>query len=238
MTINIFDLFLKPWVGGILIKEPVPGKFSIMTQRRFVDPKYRAAYDPVNHLRDEVVLGLLSKPGEDCITGLLREVREECGMPPSWKPLKILGVSDEVLHNDDRQILALTSKEDYDQALEIFTKDAPLDERVWANGRGDRTLRYQPSQIPAGADHGYNPLCVVWNTGEPQQWLGPIFVVIAPSDFEPNYENADGEAGPHRWWTPDQLLETITDAPDLFMGPVIPALELVCEKLLAGKLFK
>lgn len=241
--VNIFELDLKPWVGGIIIKEAAPGKWKIMTQKRYVKPEYRASYDPINHHRDEIVLGLLSNPGEDVITCLLREIHEECGMSPDWKPLRILGVADEVLRDDNRQVLALTSEEDYLQAQEIFWGSDPPDHnplnhdkvlKVWTNGRGDKTIRFQPSRLPLDADPSYRPLCVVHNIGQPQHWLGPIFVVVVGPDFEPNYDDADGEAGPCRWWWPHQLKETMDEAPDLFMGPAIPALELLCEKLVAG----
>lgn len=231
MAINIFELDLKPWVGGIIVKEVSSGKWKIMTQKRYVKPKYREVYDPVNHHRDEIVLGLLSNPGEDIITCLLREIHEECGVSPDWKPLRILGVSDLDFRNDNRRVLALTSEQEYLEAAQVFVGNTPPDDGKWRNGRGDRTLRYQPHWIPSSTLHGYYPLCVVWNQGKPQHWIGPIFVVVVPSDFEPNYDAADGEAGPARWWWPAQLLETMEEAPDLFMGPVIPALELLCKKL-------
>ena len=231
MTFNIFDFVLKPWVGGIVIKEVAPGKWKIMTQKRYVKARYRDSYDPVNHHRDEIVLGLLSNPGEDVITCLLREIQEECGMPPGFKPLRILGVSDADLFDDNRRVLALTSEQEYLEAVQVFAGDTPPDDGKWMNGRGDCTVRYEPSRIPFYGDWYYRPLCVVWNQGKPQHWIGPIFVVVVDPDFEPNYDGGDGEAGPHRWWWPDQLLETMSEAPDLFMGPVIPALELLCKKI-------
>lgn len=196
----------------------------------------RRDYDWINHNCWEPVAGLC-ETGKDILTTLLKEFEEECGMSPGWKPLRILGVSDEDLQNDDRKVTVLSSKQDFEQAWRIFYGGTPADPKVWANGSGDKTRRYQPRQIG-----GRVPLAVVCNYGEPQKWYGPVFVLVVSPGWEPDYtravRRAPGEAGPCLWCTPYQLLRLMKERPDIFMGPFIPAYELLAQKLIGGTLFK
>lgn len=71
----------------------------------------------------------------------------------------------------------------------------------------------------------FNPFTFVQSVGEPQLWIGPVFVVRVPEKWEPNYEKADGEATKHKWWDPSELLWAMQEHPEQFMGLHAPALQ-------------
>ena len=77
----------------------------------------------------------------------------------------------------------------------------------------------------------HQPFAFVQSIGEPQLWLGPVFLVSVPPSWEPNFEAADGEATKHRWWKPGELLEEMHSHPAGFMGLHAPALRLLAAGL-------
>ncbi len=73
--------------------------------------------------------------------------------------------------------------------------------------------------------HTYVPYALVQSVGEPQLWMGPVFIVRVPEDWEPNYAQGDGEATKHKWWDPYDLVKEMQDHPEHFMGLHAPTLE-------------
>jgi len=90
---------------------------------------------------------------------------------------------------------------------------------MWTSGQGDQTILRRP-------------FAFVQSIGEPQLWLGPVFLVSVPPSWEPNFEAADGEATKHRWWKPGELLEEMHSHPAGFMGLHAPALRLLAQGLI------
>lgn len=86
-----------------------------------------------------------------------------------------------------------------------------LDAQVYTTGKGDRIL-------------GCEPFCFVQQLGPPQPWLGPVFIVEADTDFEPDHRQSDGEAAEPKWWNPWHLKEVLKSKPHRFMGLHLPAL--------------
>lgn len=93
---------------------------------------------------------------------------------------------------------------------------------VWTTGKKDSIVCCEP-------------LCFVQSMGPPQPWIGPVFAVEVPSDFEPDHSKSDGEAGQPRWWTPKEMLSAIQHDPSRFMGLHMPALEKFCIATLDNK---
>ncbi|MDP4020441.1 MAG: NUDIX hydrolase [Candidatus Adlerbacteria bacterium] len=80
------------------------------------------------------------------------------------------------------------------------------------------------------------PFCFVQSMGPPQPWLGPVFLVEVTSDFEPDRSKSDGEAGEHRWWSPEELLDETKKNPGNLQGLHIGPLEKLCVAAIAGKI--
>ena len=77
------------------------------------------------------------------------------------------------------------------------------------------------------------PYLFVQQLKGPQPWLGPAFVFIASSDFEP--KGSDETSG-YKWWFPKELSEELKNNPEKFMGRHYPILLKVCEDLIAGRI--
>ena len=93
--------------------------------------------------------------------------------------------------------------------------------KIWTTGKGDAIQLTEP-------------FCLVQSLGPPQPWIGPVFLVRVPRDWEPNIDRADGEAGDWRWWHAGDLLTEIERAPHNFMGWQIPALHKFCSAIMNG----
>lgn len=90
--------------------------------------------------------------------------------------------------------------------------------------RGEDEYAYVPS-----------PVLVVQTIKGPQPWVFSGFVVEVPSDWEPNYKEADGEASQGLWWNPYNLLLAIKETPNEFMGLHVPLLYEVATMLARGQ---
>jgi isopentenyldiphosphate isomerase len=80
------------------------------------------------------------------------------------------------------------------------------------------------------------PRCFLQSLGPPQPWVGPVFFVKVPPDFEPNFDRGDQEATEARWWTYEDLSSAISDSPQDFMGWHLPALREICRDAERGLL--
>lgn len=101
-----------------------------------------------------------------------------------------------------------------------LTQQPRIEDQIdfWMTTRGDRIILREP-------------FAFVQSIGEPQPWLGPVFLVSVPPSWEPNFAKGDGEATEHRWWKPKDLLEEMQLHPEKFMGLHAPALRLLTQKL-------
>lgn len=93
---------------------------------------------------------------------------------------------------------------------------------IWTTGKGD--------QIGC-----LEPFCFVQQMGPPQPWIGPVFLIEVPSDWEPDHSKSDGEAGEPRWWDPSELLRQIQRTPEKFMGLHLPALYKFAFRIVKGR---
>lgn len=88
---------------------------------------------------------------------------------------------------------------------------------TWSSGQRDKTILHRP-------------FAFVQSIGEPQLWLGPVFLVVVPPSWEPDFSRGDGEATECRWWKPEELLEEMNSNPPGFMGLHAPALRLLAHE--------
>lgn len=87
----------------------------------------------------------------------------------------------------------------------------PVLVRTMSTGKGDSIVEIDPYTF-------------VQQMGPPQPWIGPVFLVAVPSDWEPDHGQSDGEAGHPKWWNPHELADAIQSKPADFMGLHMPAL--------------
>lgn len=80
------------------------------------------------------------------------------------------------------------------------------------------------------------PRCFLQSLGPPQPWVGPVFFIQVPPEFEPDFTNADQEATEARWWEPDELSSAIANNPEEFMGWHLPAYQAICQDINHGQL--
>lgn len=78
---------------------------------------------------------------------------------------------------------------------------------------------------------GFAPIYFVQQLSAPQPWIGPVFIVQVPPDFEPR-QDKEGETAGHQWWNPTELYDLIQSAPEKFMGLHLPAIKKVCEQIM------
>lgn len=88
-------------------------------------------------------------------------------------------------------------------------KNVSLDTKT--TGKGDIIVEIEPYSF-------------VMQMGPPQPWIGPVFLVEVPSNWEPDHGQSDGEAGHPKWWHPDELAHAILSNSGQFMGLHMPSL--------------
>jgi hypothetical protein len=88
--------------------------------------------------------------------------------------------------------------------------------RLRTTGKDDQILANEPFDF-------------VQQMGPPQPWIGPVYLVEAYRNFEPDPSKNDGEASEARWWSPDELQKELELHRGRFMGLHYPSLEKVAE---------